>query len=93
MGLFQDVEKLEDELKIKKLRGLEIRALSIVKRSCEQPEIEFITSWTDYPIGQMYLTKGCPDEKSKEGGYWQDGFIEVWGLGEGWAISIDSDFI
>jgi hypothetical protein len=91
MGLFQDVDKLEDELKIKKLRRLEIQTISITQTNCEQPEIEFITSWTEYPIGQMYLTKDCPGEKSTKGSYWKGGFIEVWGLGNGWVIWIDSD--
>jgi hypothetical protein len=93
MGLLQDVEKLEDKLKVKKFRRLEVQAFSINQTSCEQPKIEFITSWTHYPIGQMYLTKDCPGENSKEGKYWKSGFIEVWGLGDGWSIWIDSDFI
>lgn len=91
MGLFHEVDKLEDELKTKKLRRLEIHTFSIAQTNCDEPEIEFITSWTDYPIGQMYLTKGCPDEKSEKGNYWKGGFIEVWGLGDGWVIWVDSD--
>jgi hypothetical protein len=91
MGLFQSVDKLEDELKIKKLRRLEINTLAIDPTTCGQPKVEFLTSWTDYPIGQLYLTKDCVDEQSKKGYYSKGGFIEVWGLGDGWIIWIDSD--
>jgi len=91
MGLFQDVKKLEDEEKMKKLGSLDVLALTITETNCGEPEIEFITSWTDYPIGQMYLTKDCSDEKSGKGNYWKSGFIEVWGLGDGWMIWVDSD--
>ena len=93
MGLLQDVTKLEDDLKIKRFRRLEIQMFSIAQSTCEQPKVEFITTWTDFPIGQMYLTKDCPDENSREGAYWKGGFIEVWGLGDGWTIWIDSDLI
>ena len=92
-GLLQKTEDL-DELKGKKLRRLEIHTFTTSQTNCEQPRIEFITSWTDYPIGQTYLTKDCSDEKSKKGNYWTDGnFIEVWGLGDGWVLWVDSDFI
>lgn len=91
MGLFQNVKKLEDEKKIKKLRRLAIQTFSISQTSCGESKVEFITTWTDYPIGQMYLTKDCPDNKSRKDNYWKGGFIEVWGLGDGWTIWIDSD--
>lgn len=92
-GLLQKTEDL-DELKGKKLRRLDIHTFTISRTNCEQPRIEFITSWTDYPIGQMYLTKDCSDEKSEKNNYWTDGnFIEVWGLGDGWVLWVDGDFI
>ena len=91
MGLFQKVEKLQDKEKVNTLTSLDIHMLTISETNCDELEMEFITSWTDYPIGQMYLTKDCSDEKSGKGNYWKDGFIEVWGLGEGWMIWIDSD--
>lgn len=83
-----------DELTNKQLRRLEIDHVDINKTNCGQLEIEFTTSWTKYPIGQMYLSKDCSDDKSKKGSYWTDGnFIEVWGLGDDWIIWVDSDFI
>lgn len=91
MGLVQDVDKLENEIRTKKLKRLKIKTLTISETTCGQSEIEFRTSWTDYPIGQLYLTKDCSDEKSKKGKYWKGGFVEVWGLGDNWMIWIDSD--
>jgi len=83
-----------DELTIKQLRRLEIEYIVIHETNCGLLEIEFATSWTDYPIGQTYLSYDCSDEKSTKGNYWSDGnFIEVWGLGDNWTIWVDSDFI
>ena len=84
-----------DDLTNKKLRRLEIEFVTISKKDCDDFEVEFKTSWTNYPIGQMYLTRtGCNETKAIKGNYWTDtGFIEVWGLGEGWIIWTDSDFI
>jgi len=80
-----------DDLTNKQLRRLKIDFVTISNTSCGQLKIEFTTSWTSYPIGQMYLTKDCKDDSSNKGNYWKTGFIEVWGLGDDWTIWIDSD--
>jgi hypothetical protein len=80
-----------DDLTNKQLRRLKIDFVTINNTNCGQLEIEFKTSWTSYPIGQMYLSKDCNDDKSKKDNYWKGGFIEVWGLGDNWTIWIDSD--
>jgi hypothetical protein len=80
-----------DDLTKKQLRRLKIDFVTINNTNCGQLEIEFITSWTSYPIGQLYLSKDCNDDKSKKDNYWKGGFIEVWGLGDNWIIWIDSD--
>jgi hypothetical protein len=84
-----------DDLTNKKLRRLEIEYITVSNTNCDEFEFEFMTSWTEFPIGQMYLTKtGCNETKSTKGNYWTDtNFIEVWGLGDGWIIWTDSDFI
>lgn len=83
-----------DEFTTKQLRRLNIQFVEINRTNCGQVEIEFTTSWTKYPIGQMYLSKDCSDDKSAKDSYWTDGnFIEVWGLGDNWMIWIDSDYI
>lgn len=91
----QRIEPKEfDELTNKQLRRLNIQFVEINKTNCRQLEIEFATSWTEYPIGQMYLSKDCLDNKSTKDSYWTDGnFIEVWGLGNNWTIWVDSDAI
>ena len=80
-----------EELTNKKLRRLEIEFVTISKANCDDFELELKTSWTNYPIGQMYLTKtGCNDTKATKGNYWTDNnFIEVWGLGDDWIIWAD----
>jgi hypothetical protein len=84
-----------DELTLRQLRQLKIRHLTIKSTLCDELEIEFRTHWTEYPIGQMYLTKpACEDALAGKGNYWNDGsFIDVWGLGDDWLIWTDSDFI
>lgn len=91
LGLFQDVGGLDDNKKTKLLKSLNVRTLVTDNTNCGYHSVEFTTEWTNFPIGQMFLTKDCPDEKSKKGNYWKNGFIDVWGLGDGWVIWVDSD--
>ena len=82
-------QKIEEQLKT-----LKIENIVITKNSCETFEVEYRTSWTKYPIGTMYLTMNvCESTKYPNGSYVNFGFIEVWGLGEGWILWVDSDFI
>lgn len=74
-------------------RADKVESYKLYKTNCGQPEIEFTTSWTNYPLGKLYLANDCPNDKSKKGNYWKGGFIEIWGLGDGWIIWIDSDAI
>jgi len=83
-----------DELTNIKLRRLEIESFSISQTKCGKLEIEYKTTWTKYPIGQMYLSKdSCLDDPlTVKGNHSKDSsFIETWGLGDGWVIWIDSD--
>lgn len=69
--------------------------MTISVTNCDGFEVQYTTSWTTLPLGQMYLTYDpCNDPHSGKGNYWTDGnFIEVWGLGDGWMIVVDNDFI
>lgn len=82
-----------DELSLKQLTRLKIEYFSIKKTDCDRIEIEFITTWTTYPVGQTYLTMTCPYAQTNKDTYNKFGLIEIWGLGGGWLLWIDSDFI
>ncbi len=58
-------------------------------------EVEFVTNWTSYPIGTLYLNWTPCDSIQTKKGYYNDNtnFIEVWGIGNSWLIWVDSDFI
>lgn len=69
-----------------------------VLNSSECKEVEYITNWTGYPIGTLYLTwTTCGNKQQTEKGYYEDNFdsnfIEIWGIGNNWLIWTDSDFI
>lgn len=72
-----------------------IRRITVQKNTnCE--EIEYETSWSNYPIGTFYLVRTtCGNRKQTEKGFTQFGknFIDVYGIGNNWLIWIDSDFI
>jgi hypothetical protein len=68
--------------------------IAISKRG-ECIEVEYGTNWTKYPIGQLYLTwSSCEKIETKKGYYENNSnFIEIWGIGDGWSIWTDCDFI
>jgi len=93
IGYFISKNELSQDLN-ERLTKLDIPKLSVSRMQCDSLELEYITAWTEYPVGQLYLTKdNCYGEQSNKGYYHQNNFIEVWGQGDGWVIWIDSDFI
>lgn len=42
-----------DDLTSKQLRRFKIEHVTINQTQCGQPEIEFTTSWVNYPLGKM----------------------------------------
>jgi hypothetical protein len=95
IGQFLTTKDL-DSLTNEKLKELGIESFSFSYTNCEKLEVEYKTTWTKYPIGQMYLSKepfikdSIKDTNNKVE---SKGFIEVHNLGNGWFIWIDSDFI
>lgn len=93
LGKFINASNLNKELK-EKLTDKEISTISVQKNG-ECKEVEYMTDWTEYPVGSLYLTWTNCDSIKTENGYYLDNFnfIEVWGAGNNWLIWIDSDFM
>jgi hypothetical protein len=79
-----------------KLEEFEISSF-VVYKSEDCDRIEYRTDWSEYPIGSLYLNwHECADFQTKKGYYldnFDENFIEVWGVGNNFEITIDSDFI
>jgi len=75
------------------LNDLNIQRINISKTSCKDVfEIEFTTSWSKNAT--VYFTKNeCVTEQSNVNYHSKSEMIEVWGLGNGWIMWIDYDFI
>lgn len=79
---------LQEEIKEKGIIDISISNFGGCK------EIGYRTNWAVHPVGTFYLSwTPCSSEKTKKRYYKQDSFIEVWGVGEGWLILVDSDWI
>ena len=95
LGKFINPSNLNKKLR-EKLIDKEISTISVQNNErCK--EVEYITNWTNYPVGTLYLTWTNCDSTQIENGYYLDNFntnfIEVWGAGNNWLIWIDSDFM
>jgi hypothetical protein len=95
LGKFISPSQLGDKLKERLIKQGLIR-ISVQKQdNCT--EVEYLTDWTEYPVGSLYLTWTTCDSVQTRKGYYMDNFntnfIEVWGVGNNWLIWIDSDFI
>jgi hypothetical protein len=95
LGKFISPYQLNDKLK-ERLLNQGIVRLSVQKQdNCN--EVEYVTGWTEFPVGAFYLTWTTCDSVQTRKGYYMDNFntnfIEVWGVGNNWLIWVDSDFI
>lgn len=95
LGMFINPIDLEESL-ASALTKKGISQISVQNNS-ECKEVEYITEWTNYPIGTLYLTWTTCNVNQTTKGYYKDNFhvnfIEVWGIGNNWLIWTDSDFI
>ncbi|KOP35997.1 hypothetical protein DBB36_19435 [Flavobacterium sp. WLB] len=84
--------KIDPEIK-NDLEKLGIESFTIYKANCKKDiEVEFILNWTKNAT--LYLVKNnCNFDRSKIGYHSKTTMIEVWGLGNGWIMWIDYDFI
>jgi len=93
LGLTISPSDLDETISIElKERG--IISFTVTKDlTCQ--EVEYLTNWTKYPIGTLYLTWNPCDSMQTKQGYYKDNsnFIEIWGVGNDWLIWIDSDSI
>lgn len=79
----------------KKLNDLGIVTIEFNNNHCPgKSHINLSTSWTSK--GSVSLVKDvCDKEQTKKGyhGKAASGTIDIWGLGDGWLLWIDDDFI
>lgn len=82
-----------DSIIKQKLNNLEINRTNLSYSNCDKIlETEFTTLWTNKAT--VYFVKNnCDKTQSKKGYHSKSGMIEVWGLGDGWIMWIDYDYI
>lgn len=92
IGYGIDINEIDSEIKTK-LENLGINDINLKYSECEKiTEVELVTNWTKNAT--VYFNKNeCDKEQSKIGYHSKSTMIEVWGLGNGWIMWIDYDFI
>ncbi len=88
------INENEIDSKIKaELENLGIDEIYLKHSDCEgKIEVEFLTNWTKK--ASVYFNRNyCETEQTKIGYHSKTTMIEVWGLGNGWIMWIDYDFI
>ena len=76
-----------------KLENIGVDNINLQYSECEKiTEVEFVMNWTKNAT--VYFNKNdCNKEQTKIGYHSKTTMIEVWGLGNGWYMWIDYDFI
>jgi len=83
---------LPDEIK-RQLAALEISDVSILGRCKDTTVYEFTSNWIK-KAALHFSWDLCDKEQSVKGYHGMGGkMIEIWGLGDGWIMWIDYDFI
>ena len=92
IGYGININEIDSEIKVK-LESLGIEDINLKHSECERiTEVELITNWTKNAT--VCLNKNeCDTKQSKIGYHSKTTMIEVWGLGNGWVMWIDYDFI
>lgn len=95
LGKYIDPTELDINLKEQLIKRGIVRFSVQKQNNCQ--EVEYVTDWTQYPVGTLYLTWTTCDSVQTQEGYYLDNFnsnfIEVWGAGKNWLIWVDCDFI
>ena len=75
------------------LENIGVDNINLKYSECEKiTEVEFVMNWTKNAT--VYFNKNdCKKEQTKIGYHSKTTMIEVWGLGNGWCMWIDYDFI
>jgi hypothetical protein len=75
------------------LENIGVVDINLKYSECEKTtEVEFVVNWSKN--GTVYFNKNdCEKEQTKIGYHSKTTMIEVWGLGNGWYMWIDYDFI
>jgi hypothetical protein len=75
------------------LENIGVQDINLKHSECEKiAEVEFVMNWTKNAT--VYFNKNdCEKEQTKVGYHSKSTMIEVWGLGNGWYMWIDYDFI
>jgi len=87
-----EVNEIDAEIK-EQLDGLDIGSFTILSTECDGiVKVEFVVNWTKNAT--IYFDKdNCEKLMTKKGYHSKVGMIEVWGLGDGWVMWIDYDYI
>jgi hypothetical protein len=94
VGYLINQNELPDEIQ-ECLNNLDITDLNLNHTNCEGLiKFEFTTSWCS--TAHLYIAKDSCDMEHTKKGYHREtnsSLIEIWGLGDGWFMWIDHDFI
>ena len=93
VGYFVNETELPKNIRIV-IEDLSITNISLNVTDCEQlPDYEFTSSWSSKAT--LYFSNNFCDKEQTNKGYHSkpSEMIEVWGMGDGWVMWIDYDFI
>ncbi|MCZ8330213.1 MAG: hypothetical protein O9282_02755 [Flavobacterium sp.] len=90
-GYFIDAKSIKKNI-LENLEDLEIKLDNIDKTDCEKFDVTFELLW-DNSVHIFMVKEGCPSEKSSKNYIQKGEMIDTYGLGDGWVLWIDYDFI
>lgn len=90
-GHFISKNSIEKSI-LENLEELEIKLDNIDKIDCEKFDVTFELLWKD-SVHIFMVKEGCPSEKSSKNYIQKGGMVDTYGLGDGWVLWIDHDFI
>ena len=90
-GHFIDAKSIKKNI-LENLEDLEIKLDNIDKTDCEKFDVTFELLW-DNSVHIFVVKEGCPSERSSKNYIQKGEMIDTYGLGDGWVLWIDHDFI
>ncbi|GGC82891.1 hypothetical protein GCM10011508_07810 [Flavobacterium lutivivi] len=90
-GHFINKNSIEKSI-LENLEKLEIKLDNIDKIDCEKFDVTFELLW-DNSVHIFIVKEGCPSERSSKNYIQKGGMVDTYGLGDGWVLWIDHDFI
>lgn len=90
-GLYSYKEELDKNIS-RELESLEAKINGIAEGDCDGYDVTFELLW-DKSVHLFVCKEGCDSKRTAKGFVEKGQMIDVYGLGDGWVLWIDHDFI